>query len=79
MGEAEFLEKVHLPSPVKYNVSHVMCHMSHVIFLQCFFYSLLKSSEASWWRACYHRALPHFILLEIHHSEYILGICSSTL
>ena len=50
-------------------MSHVTCHISHVMckfFFYFFSYYLLKtffwqSGEVSWWRVCYQRGLHHLV------------------
>ena len=68
----KFWEKVHLPIPVTFQVSHVTCHMSPVtchiscvtchFFLSFFFFFLSlsfgQSGKASQGRVCYQRGLP---------------------
>ena len=40
-------------------MSHVTCHMSHVIFFFFFFFGQI--GEAYWWRVCYQRGLPRLV------------------
>ena len=43
-------------------MSHVTCHMSHIICHYLFIYFFDKSGEASPWRVCYQRSLPRLVL-----------------
>ena len=45
-------------------MSHVTCHMSHVMFHKSSFFLLLffvHSSEAYWWRVCFQWGLPRLV------------------
>ena len=50
--ELKFWEIIHLPLPVTFNVSHVMCHMSHVTFhvshVMCHMYLFLFFWTKCW-------------------------------
>ena len=54
-------------SGVTCQVSHVRCHMSGVTchMSTFFFFSFRKSGEASLWRVCYQRGLPHLVYINI--------------
>ena len=51
--------KVHLPPPVRCQVSHVMCQMSHVRCHRLLVIFYQQSGVACKWRVCYQRGLPH--------------------
>ena len=52
-------------------MSHVTCHISHVVFLIYIFNFFLQIAEASQWRVCYQRSLPRLGFLQFHRSKDI--------
>ena len=55
-------------------MSHVMCHVSHVTYINIFIYFIFfgQRGEAYRWRVCYQRGLPRLVLIYLDNKDSVV-------